>query len=142
MSRNAVTQPSRARPYWNRLIARPSLIIALLAVLAGVAVGRLVPLPPLVTGEEDVSKLTATRGQVVAQRYLYLQAHTDFERYLRTHPLPNIPQEMHDRARLLRAGGDQATLLRESQERAARVADFGRALSAYAHPSDDLLTLL
>src|SRR4051794_10898337 len=132
----------RKMNFGRGLWARPSLLIVALAVLAGVAVGRWLPLPPVVTGEADVGQLVDTRGKVVAQRYLYLQAHTDFERYLRTHELPNIPQEMHDRAKLLRAGGDRATLLREASERAARVADFGRALSAYAHPADDLLTLL
>src|SRR5438046_881944 len=92
------------------LIAHPSLLIALLAALALVAVGRWLPLPPLVTGEEAVrTQLVDTRGKIVAQRYLYLEAHTDFERYLRTHELPNIPQEMHDRARMLREGGDRAT---------------------------------
>ena len=78
----------------------------------------------------------------MAQRYLYLEAQREFEQYLRTVPLPNIPQELHDIAAQLRNGGDRATLLKQAHERVATAADFGQTLSRYAHPADDLFTLL
>src|SRR3712207_8902073 len=53
--------------------------------LVVIAVGRWMPLPPLVTGEEQVRReLVDTRGAVVAQRYLYQKAQREFEYYLRS----------------------------------------------------------
>jgi hypothetical protein len=124
------------------------------------AVGRWVPLPPLVTGEEGVrQELVTTRGKVVAQRYLYQEAQREFEHYLYTVAVPPIPAQMHEIAAQIRQGtsattptgilqscaeqvGPQATPIQQAQECARRAADFGRVLSRYAHPADDLFTLL
>jgi hypothetical protein len=151
MSSNGVTQ---------KLIAHRSLLIALVVGLVVIAVGRLVPLPPLITGEEQVRReLVDTRGAVVAQRYLYLEAQREFEYYLATVPIPGIPSQMHAIAAQIRAGadphaptdqaqecaagmGERPSLLQQARECARRAAAFGRVLSRYAHPADELFTLL
>lgn len=137
-----------------------SVLIAIIVALIVLAVGRWVPLPPLVTGEEGVRKdLVDMRGKVVAQRYLYLEAQREFEHYLYTVSVPPIPAQMHAIAAQIRQGtsatapsgilqecaervGPQATPIQQAQECARRAADFGRVLSRYAHPSDDLFALL
>jgi hypothetical protein len=144
----------------QRLIAHRSLLIALVVGLAVIAVGRWVPLPPLVTGEEQVrQELVDTRGAVVAQRYRYLEAQREFEQYLATVPIPGIPSQMHALAAQIRAGadpnaptdqvqecaagmGERPGLLQQARECAQRAAAFGRVLARYAHPADDLFTML
>ena len=141
-------------------VSRASVLIAIGVALVVLAVGRWVPLPPLITGEEAVrQELVDTRGKVVAQRYLYLEAQTEFEHYLYTVAVPAIPTQMHDLAAQIRSGanattptgitqscaervGPQATPIQQAQECARRAAEFGRVLSRYAHPADDLFTLL
>jgi hypothetical protein len=135
-------------------------LVALLAALIVLAIGRWVPLPPLITGEEAVrQELVDTRGQVVAQRYLYLEAQREFEHYLATVPIPGIPSQMHAIAAQMRTVadpnaptdqvqecaigiGERPSLIQQAQECARRAAAFGRVLSRYAHPADDLFTLL
>jgi hypothetical protein len=144
----------------RRLSPQSSVLIAIIVALIVLAVGRWVPLPPLVTGEEGVRKdLVEMRGKVVAQRYLYLEAQREFEHYLYTVSVPPIPAQMHAIAAQIRQGtsataptgilqecaervGPQATPIQQAQECARRAADFGRVLSRYAHPSDDLFALL
>ncbi len=140
---------------------RASVLIATVVALIVLAVGRWVPLPPLVTGEEAVrQELVTTRGKVVAQRYLYQEAQREFEHYLYTVSVPtSLPTQMHDIAAQIRKGtnattptgimqpcaervGPQATPVQQAQECARRAADFGRVLARYAHPSDNLFTLL
>ena len=131
--------PARVRGW----LGQPAVLLALVGALIVLAVGRLVPLPPIVTGEEQVRReLVATRGKVVEQRYLYLTAQREFELYLSKHDLSNLPQQMHDIAAQMRAGGDKPTLLAAAHDRATRAADFGRALARYGKPADTLYTLL
>src|SRR4051812_30247979 len=147
------TQGIAARLSPRRLNPQSSVLIAAVVALIVLAVGRWVPLPPLVTGEEAVrQELVTTRGQVVAQRYLYQEAQREFEHYLYTVSVPGIPTQMHDIAAQIRKGtnattptgimeecaervGPQATPVQQAQECARRAADFGRVLARYAHPS-------
>jgi hypothetical protein len=154
------TRGTAAGPAPRRLLPRSSFLIPFVVALIVLAVGRWVPLPPLVTGEEGVrQELVTTRGKVVAQRYLYQEAQREFEHYLYTVAVPPIPMQMHEIAAQIRQGtnattptgilqscaeqvGPQATPIQQAQECARRAADFGRVLSRYAHPSDDLFALL
>ena len=121
--------------------------------------GRWVPLPPLITGEEAVrQELVDTRGKVVAQRYLYLEAQPNSSNISHRGRTRRSRTQMHDIAAQIRNGAtrradrDHAVVRRtggatghpiqQAQECARRAADFGRVLSRYAHPADDLFTLL
>ena len=144
----------------RRLFAPSSVLLPLLVGLVVIAVGRWVPLPPLVTGEEQVrQQLVDTRGAVVAQRYLYQNAQREFEYYLANVPIPGIPSQMHALSAQIRGGADpnaptdqvqecaagsaeRPSLLQQARECARRAAAFGRVLSRYAHPADDLFTQL
>src|SRR3954451_5094761 len=104
----------------GRLTPRISILLAIIAAIVVLAVGRWVPLPPLITGEEQVrQQLVDTRGKVVAQRYLYLEAQREFEHYLATVPIPAIPSQMHAIAAQIRAGADPNAPTDQTQDCAA-----------------------
>src|SRR3954452_14701059 len=103
---------------------RPAFLVALVIALIVIAIGRWVPLPPLITGEEQVrAQLVDTRGRVVAQRYLYLEAQREFEHYLATVSVPGIPSEMHAIAAQIRAGADPNAPADKVQECAIGIGD-------------------
>jgi hypothetical protein len=110
---------------------------ALLAAVVLVLLGRVLPVPPLVTGEEGVRvQLVKTRLDAVTARYTFQNAALAYERFLGTHDVPNVPDEMRQKAADLDAGGDRATLLQESRTRMQLVLDLGHSLLARAIAGD------
>lgn len=117
--------------------------VAILAALVLVLLGRVIPLPPLVTGEEG-SRTTLVQAQSAAvdARYRFQQAQLDYQHYLATHDIPDVPNELRQKASELAAGGDRTTLLDAARTRAARMIELGQAMMPYAQAGDEFFTTL
>jgi hypothetical protein len=110
---------------------------ALLAAVLLVLLGRVLPLPPLVTGEEGVRlELVKTRLDAVTARYEFQTAALAYERFLGTHDVPNVPNELREKAADLDAGGDRTTLNGEVRTRVQLILDLGHSLLARSIAGD------
>jgi len=115
---------------------------ALLAALLLVLLGRIIPVPPLVTGEEGVrTHLVSTRLAAITSRYQFQQAELDYQHFLTT-PLTNLPNELRQEADALDAGGDRPTILAAARERTQRMLALGNAMYPYALAGDDFYAKL
>ncbi len=115
---------------------------AIVAALLLVLMGRVIPLPALVTGEEGSrTDLVAARTEAITARYQFQQAELDYERFL-TAPLSNLPDELRKEADDLDAGGDRKTIMEQAHTRVARMIDLGKAMFPYAESGDQFFVKL
>jgi hypothetical protein len=120
---------------------------AALAALLLVLLGRVIPTPPLVTGEEGSrTTLVTARTDALTERYKFQDATLEYQRFLATHPLGTegtiLPNELRLGADQWEAGGDHTALLAMARDRTRRIIELGHALSAYAVAGDTFLAKL
>jgi hypothetical protein len=112
-----------------RLWTAAAIVAALLLVL----LGRVIPVPPVVTGEEGSrTDLVKTRTDVVAARYNFQQTELAYQRFLATHELTIIPDELRQQADEWEAGGNHQALLAQARDKVRRSIELGQAMTPYA----------
>ncbi len=122
-----------------RILTAAAVVAALLLVL----LGRVIPLPPLVTGEEGSrAAVVQDRTTAIAERYQFQEATLNYQHFLATHALSNLPDELRQEAADLDAGGDRTAVLGEVQSRVPRILDLGHAIYPYADAGEIFFTTL
>ena len=110
---------------------------ALVAAVVLVLLGRVIPVPPVVTGEEGSrTDLVKTRIDVVTARYDFQQNELAYHRFLATHTLTIIPNELRAQAGEWDAGGNHAVLLEQARDKVRRSIELGQAMIPYAQSGE------
>ncbi len=116
---------------------------ALIAAVVLVLLGRVIPVPPVVTGEEGSrTDLVKTRIAVVTARYDFQQKELAYHRFLATHPLTIIPNELRAQANEWDAGGNHAVLLAQARDKIQRSIELGQAMIPYAQSGETFFAQL
>src|SRR4051794_31686420 len=117
----------------NIVIILVVLSAALIAVL-----GTVIPLPPIVTGEETGrSDLVKSRIAAVAQRYQFEQAALEYQKFLANNDIPGgLPSTMRGLADELEAGADPLTVTTQIKADADLAMRLGEAMYPYAQTSE------
>jgi len=109
---------------------------ALVAAIVLVLLGRVIPVPPVVTGEEGSrTDLVKTRIAVVTARYDFQQKELAYHRFL-TRPLSLIPTELRQQANEWDAGGNRQVLLQQAHDKIQQSLDLGHAMIPYAQSGE------
>src|SRR4051812_18517015 len=114
------------------------IILAVLGAALIAALGTVIPLPPIVTGEESVrSDLVKSRVGAVGQRYEFEQAALNYQKFLANNVIPGgLPSTMRGLADELEAGADPITVTTQIKADADLAARLGEAMYPYAQSSE------
>ncbi|HUS15049.1 MAG TPA: hypothetical protein VM536_08545 [Chloroflexia bacterium] len=114
----------------TRILTAAAIVGALVLVL----LGRLIPVPPLVTGEDGSrTDLVKTRNEATTLRYEFQKATLDYQHYLATHEIPNDgPNRLRADAAELKAGGNRQIILDRARDKTRRAIELGNAMIPYA----------
>ncbi len=109
---------------------------AIIAAVVLVLLGRVIPVPPVVTGEEGSrTDLVKTRIDVVTARYDFQQKELAYHRFL-TKPLTLIPNEVRRQATEWENGGNHQVLLEQARNKIQQSVDLGHAMIPYAESGE------